>query len=409
MREKTQKNRGLSFLLVFVILATTIVIPGSSATAATSSKIKLYNFVKLTVQAAGLNVESTYLNAALKAGIVKDGDFTDYSKYTTRADAAVILNRADEYLHGDTVDADFLDLVLKNRISDISKITKDKREAIAKIYAKGFMKGYSNGYYIKSREFRGSEYMTITGAKGVIAMLKDTKKRAKLSPDGQLIRTTNLPKNAKDYEYILETYPNSFYEMKFMYQMSKYYYKPVELVDYASPAKFKDINFHGGDMQNVLDKYLNTWMERVETNLQYRLNVNYKSVDNAWINNLRSTYTQYGDAYSDKRITDVIKKYVGVVKKNKIIIQSQIISVEPSTLYKKGAGYYVRAYVKFKLTYSGTKMTSDELISGDNVLLNGLKKNIWFDGVYDIKLGTINGSSDGSDYYVTDASLVDYN
>jgi hypothetical protein len=38
----------------------------------------------------------------------------------------------------------------------------------------------------------------------------------------------------------------------------------------------------------------------------------------------------------------------------------------------------------------------------------GLKKNTWYEGVYDIKLGTINGSSDGRDYYVTDDSLNDY-
>jgi hypothetical protein len=406
MREKKLRNRGVSLLLVIAIIATTIIVPSSfkSATAATGSKIKLYNFIKLVVQATGVEVDTTYLEAALKAGIVKEGDFTDYSKYTTRTDAAVILNRADEYLNGDKVDPELLDLVLSSRISDTKKIDSDKREAVAKIYAKGFIKGYSNGYYIKSREFRGSEYMTISGAKGVVAMLTDTKKRAKLSPDGQLIRTTNLPKNASKYVYILETYPNSFYEMKFMYQRAKYYYEPKELIDYASPSRFKDVNFYSVDYK----KYIDTWMKRVETNLNYRLNVDYRTIDSKWINILRSSYTQYGDSYSDKRITDVIKKYVDVVKKNKIVIKSQIISVEPSSLYMKGAGYYVRVYVKFKVSYNGSKMTSDDLISGGYVLLPGLKKDTWFDGVYDIELGTVNGSSNGSDYYVTDASLIDY-
>ena len=249
--------------------------------------------------------------------------------------------------------------------------------------------------------------MTTTGAKGVVAKLKDTKKRAKLSPDGQLIRTTNLPKNAKDYEYILETYPNSFYEMKFIYQRAKYYYEPKELVDYASPAKFKDISFHGGDMQDVLNKYLDTWMKRVETNLSSRLNVDYRTIDNEWINTLRSAYTQYGDADSDKRITDDIIDYVKQVKKNKIVIQSKVISVEPSTLYKHGT-YYVRAYIKFKVTYSGTKLTAENLICGDSIWMPKLKKNTWYAGIYDIKLGTINGSSDGSDYYVTNDSLLDW-
>ena len=147
MKLNTVKTKGIHLLkgihlfLSFMILLTSILSTAPSVHAATSSKIKLYNFIKLVVEATDLDVETTYLDAAIKAGIVKDGDFTDYSKYTTRTDAAVILNRADEYLHGDTVDAELLNTVLSERISDISKITKDKREAVAKIYAKGFMKG----------------------------------------------------------------------------------------------------------------------------------------------------------------------------------------------------------------------------------------------------------------------------
>ncbi len=407
MKLKTLRNQGVSLLLIAVIMATTIFVPCSVSSAAASSKIKIYNFIKLTVQALNLEVDTAsptpYLSAALNAGLVKNGDFTDYSKYMTRTDAAVILDRADEYLYGDTVDSALLNTVLTKRISDISKIAKDKRETVAKIYAKGFMRGYSNGQYVQSRQFRGSEYMTTAGSKNVISMLKNKNKRAKLSPDGLLIRTTNLPKNAKDYPYILECFPNSFYEMDFRYQNTKYYYEPKELEDYASPAKMKDVNLYSVN----LNKYKDTWMERVATNLKSRLNVDYRTIDNTWINTLRSAYTQYGDADSDKRITDDIKEYVNVVKKNKIVIQSKVISVEPSTLYMAGS-FYVRAYIKFKVSYSGTKLTAEDLICGDYIYMPDLKKGTWYEGVYDIRLGTINGSSDGSDYYVTNDSLNDY-
>ncbi|MFV0343881.1 MAG: S-layer homology domain-containing protein, partial [Anaerocolumna sp.] len=218
----SKKCRNLSLLLVIVILFSGVLLPTppiANAAVSSSSKIKVSDFIRIVVQATGLTIDegksSPYLSAAMTAGIVKTGDFKDYKAYLTRTDTAVILNRADEYLYGDTLDSKLLTIVLEERISDISKITKSKREAVAKVYAKGYMKGYSNGYYIKSREFRGNDYMTITGARGAVAMLKDSKKRAQISPDGQLIRTTNLPKNAKDYEYILTTYPNSFYEMKF--------------------------------------------------------------------------------------------------------------------------------------------------------------------------------------------------
>ncbi|MDM5275763.1 hypothetical protein QUF95_00085, partial [Paenibacillus silvae] len=36
-------------------------------------------------------------------------------------------------------------------------------------------------------------------------------KNAERDPWGRVIRTTNLPKNAKDFPYILEEYPNEMY------------------------------------------------------------------------------------------------------------------------------------------------------------------------------------------------------
>lgn len=406
MTKKILKNRGICLLLVLTIIFSCILIPAQTSAAA-SNKIKIYNFIKLLVPAVGLEVDTTakspYLKAALAAGIVKEGDFKDYKADLTRVDAAVLLNRADEYLNGDKVDAELLEIILAKRISDIKKIPAGKREAVAKVYAKGLIVGKSNGMYIQNRAFDGYDYLTTADAEKVVALLKNTKGRAKLSPDGQLIRTTNLPKNAKSYPYILESFPNSFYEMKFMYQRAEYSYKPKELVDYASPARLKDVNLYSVD----LDKYKDTWMERVEINLQTRLNVDYRTVDNKWVNNLRSTYTQYRDSSSDKKITDGIKEYVKVVKKNKIVIRSKVI-VEPSSLYMKGSGFYVRAYIKFKVTYSDTKLIADQLIFGDKVYMPSLKKDTWHEGLYEVVLGTINGSSTGSDYYVTNDSLQDW-
>ncbi len=407
--KQSKKNRGLHLLLAVIILFSGVLIPMPSIVqgASTSSKIKVSDFIRIIVQATGLEIDesrnSPYLNAAVSVGIVKTGEFKDYKGYLTRTDAAVILNRADEYLYGDAVDSKLLKIVLEERISDINKITKSKREAVAKTYAKGFMKGYSNGYYIKSREFRGSEYMTIAGARGIAAMLKDTNKRAKISPDGQIIRTINLPKNAEDYEYILETYPNTFYEMKFKFQRGKYYFKPIELEHYASPARLKDVKFE----TIKVDKYKDTWIERVETNLNSRLNIDYRTVNNNWINTYRSVFTNFSAAHLNKEILDDIKDYINIVKKYKIVIQSKVISVEPSTLYMEG-GFYVRAYIKFKVNYIGKNLTAEDLIAGDTIWLPKLKKDTWFEGVYDIELGTINGSSNGSDFYISNDSLIDY-
>lgn len=412
MRGKITKVRGKYLLLVIVMLITLLIKPISIS--AETQYITKGQFIKQLVQAIKLEVDkaskSPYIDAALKVGILKTDTFTDYEGYITTTDAAVLLNRADEYLHKKTLDEKLYKTVLTKRISDIKKVPQEKRGDVAKVVAKGIIKGYSNGKYIQNRSFKGDEYFTKTDTKVTLIRLMNPSKRAKLSPDGQLIRNTNLPKNADQYEYILECFPNSFYEMEFMYQFSKYYFKPVELTHYASPVKFIDITFQNISTQEVLDKYKDTWMERVETNLKMRLNVDYRTIDknNIWLNNLRSTYTQYNEADLDKRITDNIKAYIKNVKKNKIIIKSDIISVEPSTLYMKGAGFYVRVYVKFKVSFECDRIPQEDLIYGDKILLNNIKRDKSFEGVYDIELGTINGSSDGSDYYISNDSLIDY-
>ncbi len=411
VKGKLTKIRGKYLLLVIVMLIASLIKPISIT--AETKYITRSQFIKQLVQAMKLEVDKTsklpYIDAALKADILKSNQFTEYEGYITTTDAAVLLNRADKYLYKDTLDEKLYKVVLEKRISDIEKVPKGKREDVAKVVAKGIIKGYSNGKYVQNRSFKWDEYFTKTDAKVTLIRLMNPSKRVKLSPDGQLIRTTNLPKNADKYEYVLECFPNSFYEMKFRYQTLTYYFKPIELVHYASPIRIKDITFQNISTQEVLDKYKDIWMERVETNLKMRLNVDYRTIDKnyIWLNNLRSTYTQYEDAELDKRITDNIKAYIKNVKKNKIIIKSDIIAVEPSSLYSTGS-FRVRVYAKFKVSFEGDRIPQEDLIFGDKILLNNIKRGKWFEGVYDIELGTINGSSDGSDYYITNDSLIDY-
>jgi hypothetical protein len=405
------KKRGLCLFLAIVILAISLSQP-IPVSAATSSNIKIYNFIKILVTAVDLKVDTTksspYLKAALAAGIVKEGDFKDYKADLTRMDAAVLLNRADEYLNGDKVDPELLEVILKKRISDIKKIPADKREAVAKVYAKGYIVGKSNGMYIQNRSFSGYGYLSTVDAKRVVALLKNTKGRAKISPDGQLIRTTNLPKNAKSYPYILESFPNSFYEMKFLYQRRTYSWDPIEGKDYASPIYISTKKEKESKDSESKYQFTDDWIRKVENNLKYRLNVDYTTIDNTWVNNLRSTYFVYDDASIDKKTTDDIKEYMNYVKKNKIVIKSSIIAVEPSSLYFDQS-YKVRVYVKFKITFSGEKQKQDDLFfSRKHVNFQGLKRDKWFEGVYDIELATANGYSNGSDYAIFGDALDDY-
>ncbi len=411
MKKNNTVKKGIS-LVIILIMTISLVIPQKPVEAATNSNIKIYNFIKLLVPAAGIDIDTSqsnpYLKAAMDTGIVKEGDFEDYKAYLTRIDAALLLNRADEYLHGDTVDKDLLQTVIAKRISDIKKIPAGKREAVAKIYSKGFIVGKSNGMYVQNRSFNGNDYLAAGDAKKVLGLLNNVKDRAKISPDGQLIRTKNLPKNAKDYPYILEAFPNSFYEMKFSYQRGTYSWKPVEGKDYARPAKVYETM---SNLEN--DKYgkclfEDDWIKKVENNLKYRLNVNYQTINNDWLNSLRKTYFIYQTEYSNKKTTDEIRKYMAFVKDKKIVIKSAVISVEPSSLYND-QGFWVRSYIKFKVSYLRDSTPQNELIFAQQLInLQRLTKDEWFEGVYDIQIATANGSSNGSDFAVFDDSLNDY-
>ncbi|GAA4294905.1 hypothetical protein GCM10023142_32300 [Anaerocolumna aminovalerica] len=403
------KNKGMKLLLILIILTTTLLSPFKVK--AETNYVKIETFIRQLVQAMKLDVDSTvkepYIDAALKAGILKSDQFTDYEGYITTTDAAVLLNRADEYLNKSSLDEKLYKAVLENRISDIKQIPKEKRGDVAKVVAKGIIKGYSNGKYIQNRSFKGNEYFTKTDAKVTLIRLMNPSKRAKLSPDGRLIRTTNLPKNAKDYEYILESFPNSFYEKKFSYQRKKYYYEPKELVDYASPVKvvgtMRSLTVVDGKMI-----YLNDWTDKVRLNLSTRLNVDYRTIDNTWLNNLSSTYYLFEKADLDKPLFDDIKEYIAFVKKNKVKIESEIIAVEPSTLYYSDY-YYMRVYAKFKVTSPNFDKVKKDIIFYNYVSdTKPLVEGKWMECVFDVRIATRNGSSNGRDYAVRAENIVVY-
>lgn len=405
------KNKGMKLLLILIILTTTFLSPFKAK--AESQYVKIGTFIRQLVQAMKLDVDSNvkepYIDAALKSGILKVDQFTDYDGYITTTDVAVLLNRADEYLYKDNLDENLYKMVLEKRISDIKKIPKEKRGDVAKVVAKGIIKGYSNGKYIQNRSFKGDEYFTKTDAKVTLIRLMNPFKRAKLSPDGQLIRTTNLPKNADKYEYILESFPNSFYEKKFMYQRTKYYYEPKELVDYASPVKvigaMNDLTVIGGKMI-----YLNDWTDKLRLNLSTRLNVDYRIIEknNTWLNNLSSTYYLFERADLDKPLFDDIKEYIAFVKKNKVKIESEIISVEPSTLYLSGY-YFMRVYAKFKVTSPNFDKIKDDIIFYNYISdSKPLEEGKWMECVFDVRLATRNGSSKGRDYAVREENIIVY-
>lgn len=505
---KNIRKKGLSLIISIVICILTVisVAPVKEAKAA-SKYIKVEEFIKYLLTEMKLPVdtsgETPYIDAALKVGIVKTGEFKSYSDYLTRTDCAVLANRADKHINGayygytkevyeflkdctyingflfydidgslyqegkpsgkydasqflndvvspilnpyfkenlfaaywiETSEDKYVQIglcqpedselsggidsfkgseyliqawqkiidgdrkvqaVYDERISDLNKVTKSKRQDVAEAAAKGIIKGYSNGKYIQNRSFKGSSKITASGAKGVVTMVLDSSKRALISPDGQLIRTTKLPKNASEYPYILECFPNAFYEMGFQFQVgSSTWEEWMDRSNYSYPNEVsnKSIEYvysHFIDPGMKPYKFYDTTMEKAKQYVSNVFDVDYRTVDDEWIERTADTYIPFGGASINKRID----RYILAMKKNHVVVESSIVSLEPSTLYYYNDSYYVRVYVKYRVTANTLKVEDDyELIFGGmtTTYLVGLENGKWTYGYYDLQVSATN-------------------
>ena len=335
-------------------------------------------------------------------------------KKISYADAAVLAERADVLKNGSKV-SDSLKTKKSNitkykRISDLSKIPKVKRAEVISCFAKGIFTGKSNGTYSQSDSMSTKLYINKSQARTIRNRIRDKKERKKITTDGQVIRTTNLPKNAKKFPYILESIPNSFYDSYFNWEGK------VTLVNKELERRYpKDVTkgthlLWGENVpaKEIIDKYRYEWAEKVKKNVKTRLNFNYKTVTNKWINDLQSTYFVYGDSY-DKYTTNYIKEYITKAKKNHVVIKASKIVVEPSSLYYlENVGYTYRCYASFKITadskaFTKTAQKNNELIYSDDPAFQWLeraKSGKTFNLVFDVSVGTRAMNDDGSTYAV---------
>lgn len=403
-RRGIMKKRLIIFMLVFCFSIGQV----KSNTVIGANSITERKFVVLLMKGMKLcNQQDTtgnIIKAAYEKKIVKDVDKAQLSKKLTKERAAVYLCRMDVKVNGSTYDKKKYEMVRDyNRISDLKSMKKASRASVIKMYCKGIMVGYSNGYYVQSRKFKGKETVTETEAKTYVNRLCKESKRKAISPDGQLIRSTKLPKNASSYPYILATYPNWFYERTFEYQKCKFHRTPIALQDFASPIQIGKMKFYDGNtMETVKNKYLMDWCDKVEKNISLRFNVDYRTISTSWVNKLRSTYYVFEDASLNKSRTDDIKSYMKEMKANRVIVKTSRITVEPSTMYNCVKDY-VRVYVRFKVVEGDLK--SKYLVYSDEFGVKNLKKGKWTEQCFDIAIGALNAYSTGEDYAVIDNKL----
>lgn len=361
--KRIKKTLSLLIVTTLCLLAVADFAP-EKAYAATSKYITIEEFANELAKEIGLEKVSDGSVEALKsAGIIREDDFKNFKADLKRGDATMLLSRADDYLFGDNIKQELIDHVIERRISDIGKISKSKREDVAKGFIKGFMKGYSNGLYAPNRELRGTNRITRAGALNTIKMIKDKSLRALISPDGQLLRTTKLPKDADKYPYILASFPNSFYDEQMICDtlgpkeihdgkgnMTIIPVKYLETV--ARPIDIDKISYYGDEFLELKNKNLQMWEDNVRTHLELVFNVDYRTIGDEWVEALDKIDYRYTKRNLAKYHIQGLYQYIEQMKANKTIVESEIIATDKSTLYFADGDLYMKAFVKFRIVSS---------------------------------------------------------
>lgn len=398
--------------LVTLTFATTLLISSLwmiPVQGADTTPISGKEYVKMLEKAIGQKIDTV--------GVALSGNITV-------SDACVLANRADILQNGEKESDNILtkkDYIIKyNRISNLNQIPKVKQGEVISCFAKGIFTGKSDGWYSQSDTISTKVYLNKSQAQTIRNRIINKKIRKKITEDGQVIRTTKLPNNANKYPYIVESLPNSFYDdyyfnwegrVKLLSKFDKIRYpKDVTkgtmwLYDKELPVKLK------------IDRYRYEWVDKVKKNIMTRLNFNYKTVTNRWVNDLQQTYFIYNDDY-DKRFTDYILNYVKKAKANHVIIKCDQVLVEPSSLYYSPVGGYTfRCYVKFVIQADSYKKSLQEkncLIFGNRSTYvwenEKMGKNGKYNFAFDISVSTSAFNDDGSTYAVSwDRDDIIYN
>lgn len=421
--------KKLTAILLILVIVLSVPLRSDSNTAdAATAYITVEEFAKALVNQMGLkpaegSEASGYINCLINIGVVREGDYSNYKSALKRGDMTVLLSRADDYLNKPDIEEDLVQEVIEKRISDISKVASAKKEDVAKGFIKGFLKGYSNGAYSPDRELKVNNKIVEADALNCIKMISDKSLRAKISPDGQLIRTTNLPNNAYMFPYILASFPNRYYEAKLRFEGVEQRYNgkivPMESPeDYTYPVDVAKARKSGiKDLNETKKKFMGMWLDKVYTRVWNTFNVNYKTIDDNWVETMAQTDPDI--IYSSEYIYNYLNRYVKEMKNNKTIVECNKIAIDSSSMYCYNGLYYIRCYVHYRIlsTSTKTKYTVDELdgrlwgpyncilyARAAYVNLENYKLNKWVDGIFDVGLSTTVAGNDGSMYGVCDCN-----
>ena len=357
--------------------------------------MKANSFYKALVEEAGFTVDKSksdpYSAVLVSKGIIASSEVKGSDETFANQEIAKILYHTAKAV-GITGDSEVIANAKKyERISDKGGIVPGYEEAVYFCFGTGIMPGFSDGEYSHTRSFEPKKTMREADGIAYIERLFDEDKRVPMSPDAQVIRTTNLPIQAKLYPYILESFPNEYYDANYHYMgniavddrtseyvqtnkfmeewctastMDEYSEKnPKRCYWFNDPDNY--IGYEKVSANFIADRYRDQWEEQAKRYLELILNFDYRTVrsDTAWqeeIKNLNCYYTDWFEGRlsgSDAGIDGIDKwmsAFVDCAEKYKTVVQCSEIDFDMSTLaysevFNENAPFTIRVHLKYKI------------------------------------------------------------
>jgi len=363
----------------------------------TSYPITADSLYQALVAEAGIktnkNDSEPYSAALIREGILESNEVKKADEKLANQEAALLLYRA-ALKYNCKNDAQVVANAKKyDRISDKKSIVSKYEEAVYFCFGNGIMPGTSDGEYSHTRSFNAKNTILEADAVLYCKRLFDEDLRVPMSPDAQVIRTTNLPVQAKLYPYILESFPNVYYDTNYLYMYN------LELDDRAypecpgvvgfmerwcTPSTVEEFSkkqperckiytsttdYLGSEkvgLSTVVERYRDTWEQQAKRYLELVFNFDYRTVrsDTAWqkeIKNLSAFYTEWekgtnwGSFAGVTGINDWMNNFLDSAEQNHTIVECSNIDFDMSTLFYSErfdttAPYTIRVHLRYKIS-----------------------------------------------------------
>ncbi len=404
------------------LIAVLLLLPDEGMGIAASRYISAEEFADLLLDVCRMDrmEGETAIEALQRAGLA-DTALED-SEEMIRADAAVLLARAYRMLYGEFGDEELLEAAEEyGRLTDLDGFGEEQREAMLLVYTAGIVPGYQTEEFASGREFRGDAALTRQAAEEYLFRLSDESQRLPLAPDGQLLRSGRLPVTADKFPYILESYPDSYYDWNLRFENSRQFQTgELEEGDYYYPSEIDQMPWFQTRFEGEVSEYAKVWAEKVLAYAHLAFSADYRTIEenDAWKSAMYALDADSAPAGNGEALGERLDRYIEKMKENRTILELEKAAADPSSLYYYNGQFYIRLYVRYRIVSSRVinpgiediiyKKSFNSIVYSDGVaMLEDVVPGEWRDGYFDIALSSPNEWTDGSDIGISERILQD--